>query len=196
MAFTFTAVYQEAEEGGYIGFVEELPGAITQGETLEETRENLQDAIALVLEGNRILAEEALKGQKAIREPILLQPVSGLRIGSVVIRCYEFDRMRAFWQEALHYVPRAAATGGWVILRDPQGRGPNVSLDQAPEKRTGKRSSLHLDLYTDDQAGEVERLIQIGAKRYPWRYRPGDDFVVLEDPDGNLFCVVQVRGDA
>ncbi len=73
MAFTFTAVYQEAEEGGYIGFVEELPNAITQGETLEETRENLQDAIALVLEGNRILAEEALKGQKAIREPILLQ---------------------------------------------------------------------------------------------------------------------------
>jgi predicted RNase H-like HicB family nuclease len=73
MAFTFTAVYQEAEEGGYIGFVEELPGAITQGETLEETRENLQDAIAPVLEGNRILAEEALKGQKAIREPILLQ---------------------------------------------------------------------------------------------------------------------------
>jgi len=73
MAFTFTAVYQEAEEGGYIGFVEELPNAITQGETLEETRENLQDAIALVLEGNRILAEEALKGQKALREPILLQ---------------------------------------------------------------------------------------------------------------------------
>ena len=73
MAFTFTAVYQEAEEGGYIGFVEELPGANTQGETLEETRENLQEAIALVLEGNRILAEEALKGQKAIREPLLLQ---------------------------------------------------------------------------------------------------------------------------
>lgn len=72
MSIIFTAVYQEAEEGGYIGFVEELPGAITQGETLEETRENLQDAIALVLEGNRILAEEALKGQKAIREPILL----------------------------------------------------------------------------------------------------------------------------
>ena len=73
MAFTFTAVYQEAEEGGYIGFVEELPGANTQGETLEETRENLQEAVALVLEGNRILAEEALSGQEAIREPLLLQ---------------------------------------------------------------------------------------------------------------------------
>ena len=73
MAVTFTAVYQKADEGGYIGFVEELPGAITQGETLEETRENLQEAIALVLEGNRILAEEALLSQEAIREPLLLQ---------------------------------------------------------------------------------------------------------------------------
>ncbi len=59
MAYTFTAVYQKAAEGGYIGFVEELPGANTQGETLEEVRENLQEAVALVLEGNRILAEEA-----------------------------------------------------------------------------------------------------------------------------------------
>ena len=72
MAFTFTAVYQKAEEGGYVGFVEELPGAVTQGETLEETRENLQEAAALVLEGNRILAEEALSGQEVIREPFLL----------------------------------------------------------------------------------------------------------------------------
>ena len=73
MAVTFTAVYQKADEGGYIGFVEELPGAITQGKTLEETRKNLQEAFALVLEGNRILAEEALSGQEAIREPLLLQ---------------------------------------------------------------------------------------------------------------------------
>ncbi len=58
MTFTFTAVYQKADESGYIGFVEELPGAITQGETLEETRENLQEAIALVLEDSHILAEE------------------------------------------------------------------------------------------------------------------------------------------
>ena len=72
MAFAFTAVYQKADEGGYIGFVEELPGANTQGETLEEVRENLQDAIALVLEGNRILAEEALFGRDVIREMITL----------------------------------------------------------------------------------------------------------------------------
>jgi catechol 2,3-dioxygenase-like lactoylglutathione lyase family enzyme len=116
-----------------------------------------------------------------------------VKIGSIVIRCYEFDKMLAFWQEALHYIPREPAQGGWVVLRDPEGRGPNLSLDKTPERRTGKRSRLHLDLYTTDQEEEVERLVKIGAARYPWRYRPDDDFVVLEDPDGNLFCVVQVR---
>jgi hypothetical protein len=50
---------------------------------------------------------------------------------------------------------------------------------------------LHLDLYTNNRDAEVERLIKIGATRYPWRYKTHDDFVVLEDPDGNLFCVVQ-----
>lgn len=114
-----------------------------------------------------------------------------MKIGSIVIRCCEFDRMLEFWQQALHYVPREPAQGGWVVLRDPEGLGPNISLDKYPEKRTGKRSRLHLDLYTDDQEREVERLVQLGATRYPWRYRPGQDFVVLEDPDGNLFCVVQ-----
>jgi catechol 2,3-dioxygenase-like lactoylglutathione lyase family enzyme len=119
----------------------------------------------------------------------------GVRIGSIVIRCYEFDRMLAFWQEALHYVPREPPEDGWVVLRDPKGRGPNISLDRVPERRTGKRSRLHLDLYTGDQKAEVERLVRIGATRYPWRYKPGDDFVVLEDPDGNLFCVVHKEGE-
>ncbi len=114
-----------------------------------------------------------------------------MKIGSIVIACYEFDKMLAFWQEALHYAPREPAKGGWVVLRDPAGRGPNVSLNQVPKKRSG-RSRLHLDLYTDDQEAEVERLTKIGAARYPWRYPPDADYVVLEDPDGNLFCVVQL----
>ena len=87
--------------------------------------------------------------------------------------------------------PEMPAKGGWVVLRDPEGRGPNLSLDQHPEKRSGKRGRLHLDLYTKNRDAEVERLVKLGATRYPWRYKPSDDFVVLEDPDGNLFCVVQ-----
>ncbi len=119
-----------------------------------------------------------------------------MKIGSIVIRCYEFDKMLAFWQEALHYVPRRPTEGSWVILRDPEGRGPNVSLQRVPDKRSGKRSRFHFDLYTRNQEGEVERLVKLGATRYPWRYKPGHDFIVLEDPDGNLFCVVQAPGEA
>lgn len=116
-----------------------------------------------------------------------------VKIGSIVVRCCEFDEMLHFWQEALGYVPREAPTSSWVVLRDPAGRGPNLSLERVQEKRSGKRSRLHLDLYTSDREAEVDRLIKIGATRYPWRYRPGSDFVVLEDPDGNLFCVVQKK---
>lgn len=118
-----------------------------------------------------------------------------MKIGSIVIRCYEFDKMLAFWQEALHYVPKRPPEHGWVILSDPQGVGPSISLEQVPEKRSGKRSRLHLDLYTEDQEGEVERLVKAGAARYPWRYEPDADYVVLRDPDDNLFCVVQVPPD-
>ncbi len=67
----FTAVYQKVPEG-YIAFVEELPGANTQGATLDEARENLQEAVMMVLEANRALAEEELKGQDVLREPIRL----------------------------------------------------------------------------------------------------------------------------
>jgi hypothetical protein len=113
-----------------------------------------------------------------------------MKIGSIVIDCNEFDKMLAFWQEALHYVPRNPANGGWVVLRDPDGRSPNISLNQVHEKRRG-RNRLHPDLYTDNRDDEVKRLLKIGAKRHPQAYDPDDDFRVLEDPDGNLFCVVQ-----
>jgi catechol 2,3-dioxygenase-like lactoylglutathione lyase family enzyme len=117
-------------------------------------------------------------------------------VGSIVIRCFEYDRMFVFWQAALGYeVEHTDPNGGFVILRDPNRLGPNISLDHSPARRSGKRSWIHLDLYTTEQGREVERLLALGATRYPWRYGPGADYVVLEDPDGNLFCVVEVAGD-
>jgi predicted RNase H-like HicB family nuclease len=71
MQFNLTAIFQKVPEG-YIAFVEELPGANTQGSTLDEARANLREAIELVLEANRLLAEETLRGQDVIREPLLL----------------------------------------------------------------------------------------------------------------------------
>ena len=66
-----TAIYMQVPEG-YIAFVEELPGANTQDDTLEEARENLREAVALVLEANRELAEKSLAGRQVTREPFEL----------------------------------------------------------------------------------------------------------------------------
>lgn len=72
MELKLTAVYQKVTEG-YIAFVEELPGANTQGATLEEARENLREAIELVLEANRTLAEEEMTDTDLIRETLMLR---------------------------------------------------------------------------------------------------------------------------
>jgi len=68
---SLTAVFMKVPEG-YIAFVEELPGANTQGDTLEEARENLVEAVELVLEANRELAERSLLGRTVTREPFML----------------------------------------------------------------------------------------------------------------------------
>lgn len=69
MSISLTAVYRKVPEG-YIGFVEELPGANTQGATIEETRENLREAIELVLEANRALSKDWGDGEEILRESI------------------------------------------------------------------------------------------------------------------------------
>jgi predicted RNase H-like HicB family nuclease len=70
MQMTLTAVYMKVPEG-YIAFVEELPGANTQGKTLEEARQNLEEAVTMVLDANRELSEQSLKGTDVIREPLI-----------------------------------------------------------------------------------------------------------------------------
>ena len=72
MQLELTAVFKPADEGGYIAFVEELPGANSQGETLEQARTNLREAAELVIEANRALAKEELGGADVIREPLRL----------------------------------------------------------------------------------------------------------------------------
>ena len=71
---TLTAVFEEAEEGGYIGYVAELPGANTQGDTLDEVRENLSEAIQLILAANRDGFEKRLRpNAKVTRERLVLR---------------------------------------------------------------------------------------------------------------------------
>ena len=67
-AMELTAVFRKDDAGGFVAFVEALPGANTQGETLEEARENLREAVALIIESNRFLAEQAIGNAEVIRE--------------------------------------------------------------------------------------------------------------------------------
>jgi Glyoxalase-like domain len=122
------------------------------------------------------------------------RPARGIRVGSIVIRCTRFDEMRLFWQAALDYVPREAPEDGWVVLTDPTGNGPNLSLERVDTPIApgpDELSAIHLDLYTDDQKGDVERLVALGATRFSLNPPDDADFVVLVDPDGYRFCVVQ-----
>ena len=72
MQLELTAVFEAVPEGGYFASVMELPGADTQGDSLDEARENLREAVMLVLEANRVLVEERLAGLKFIEEPLII----------------------------------------------------------------------------------------------------------------------------
>ena len=116
-----------------------------------------------------------------------------ISIGSVVIRVENVERQRAFWTAALDYVPREGDDDDFALLRPRNGIGPNVSLDRwpAPLQIPPK---IHLDLYADDQAAEVRRLVGLGATEVDWPRRPPDaDFIILADPEGNRFCVIDKR---
>lgn len=113
----------------------------------------------------------------------------GLYVGSTVINTTNVEKGIAFWTAALGYdVRHADAT--FAVLTDPRRRWSNVSL-QLTEEAKGDRNRLHLDLYTADQKGDATRLENLGATRVPWEYPPDPDFVVMADPDGNEFCIVQ-----
>jgi catechol 2,3-dioxygenase-like lactoylglutathione lyase family enzyme len=117
--------------------------------------------------------------------------VTGLSIGSVVIRVDDLATQIAFWSAALGYVPRDEPTDDWVVLRSVDGAGPNVSLDRRPSTYH-LPPRIHLDLYTQDQVGEVARLLGLGATLVDWPRPHGADYVTLEDPEGNRFDVVQL----
>ena len=111
-----------------------------------------------------------------------------LRIGTIVLNVKDGGRAAQFWSQALGYAYRDDGHDQDttpVLLPQPPAPAVAVALDE--DDRT------HLDLHTDsarEQRAEVERLISLGATRIDWAYPDGARFVVLSDPDGNLFCVV------
>lgn len=118
-----------------------------------------------------------------------------LRLGTVVIGADDVDRAVTFWSEALGYGPVYFddAENGFTILVPPSGEGTRVAVQEA-ETPVQTHPRVHLDLIVDDaaeQRTEVDRLVRLGATRVDWDSYPADaDFVVLADPEGNRFCVV------
>ena len=106
------------------------------------------------------------------------------------------ERAVEFWSGALGYTLREDGFGGWAkVLMPPDGNGLPIAvqLSQTPPQ---DHPRIHFDLHVADaaeQEAEVERLLSLGARRVDWDSYPDDpDFVVLEDPDGNRFCVVDL----
>lgn len=113
-----------------------------------------------------------------------------LQIGSIVWGVRDVPRAIRFWCAALEYRPLREPSDDWAILVPQEGSGVQLAITQvSPEAENHQRH--HLDLYAKDQAAEVERLLGLGARRVDWRYPENADYIVLADPDGNKFCVVQ-----
>lgn len=104
-----------------------------------------------------------------------------IRIGAIVLNVSDTRQSAAFWSQALGY--EADANPDFLVPND--AAAPRLHLDN--EDRT------HLDLWAaneEEQLAEVERLLELGATRVDWDYPEDADFVVLADPDDNLFCVI------
>ena len=107
----------------------------------------------------------------------------------------DVDRAVSFWSAVLGYEPVhfPESENGFTILVPPSGEGTRVALQRA-DTPAQEHPRVHLDLIVDDateQAAEVTRLVSLGATRVSWDSYPSDpDFVVLADPEGNRFCVV------
>ncbi|GAA1891258.1 VOC family protein [Streptantibioticus ferralitis] len=116
-----------------------------------------------------------------------------MRVGSVVLGVSDVSRAASFWMAALGYVPREETEDDWVVLVPSEGAGVPLALGLS-ETPLQEHPRSHLDLYVRDaaeQTAEVERLVSLGAERVDWDLYPDDpDFVVLADPEGNRFCVI------
>ncbi|MDL9980798.1 VOC family protein [Microbacterium sp. ASV49] len=115
-------------------------------------------------------------------------------VGSIVIRVDDLEVQTRFWTAALDYVVREPAEDDFVLLRPRDAAAPCVSLDAVPSERV-LPPRIHLDLYAQDQQAEVRRLLALGARKVDWDRQPADaDYVIMEDPEGNRFCVVDADG--
>jgi catechol 2,3-dioxygenase-like lactoylglutathione lyase family enzyme len=117
--------------------------------------------------------------------------VGDLRLATVVVNVRDMRRAVSFWTALLGYERREADWDDeFMMLVDPRGQHPPVSL-QVAESIPTDPAPIHLDLYTSEQQNHLQRAVELGATRVvDWPYPPDADFVVLRDPDGNEFCII------
>jgi len=123
-----------------------------------------------------------------------------LSFGVVVLGVTDVQRAAEFWSAALGYELREDGFGGWAtVLVPPGGTGTAIALQGGSQTPPQDYPRLHLDLHVADaaeQESEAARLVSLGAERVDWdRYPDDPDFVVLADPDGNRFCIVDLSHD-
>jgi catechol 2,3-dioxygenase-like lactoylglutathione lyase family enzyme len=118
-----------------------------------------------------------------------------LTFGVVALGVTDVQRAAAFWSAALDYTLREDGFGGWAkVLVPPDGVGTAIAL-QLSQTQPQVRPRMHFDLHVADvgeQEAEAARLVSLGARRVHWEYPQDPDFVVLEDPEGNRFCIVDL----
>jgi catechol 2,3-dioxygenase-like lactoylglutathione lyase family enzyme len=119
-----------------------------------------------------------------------------LKVGVLALGVTDVSRATEFWCQALGYEVRSDGFGGWsTVLVPPVGSDLKIAL-QLSGSVCEDHPRLHLDLHVSDaaeQRAEAERLVALGAERVDWdRYPDDPDFVVLADPDGNRFCIVDL----
>jgi predicted enzyme related to lactoylglutathione lyase len=108
----------------------------------------------------------------------------------LVLDCAEPERLAVFWSGALGYV-NVGAAGSYVALMPPAGaNAPKLLLQRVPEPKTSK-NRMHLDIEIPDVEAEAQRLIGLGARRVRAGlcHEHGTTWVLMEDPEGNEFCV-------
>ncbi len=105
----------------------------------------------------------------------------------ITVDCAEPQRLAEFWTAALG-VPVTADYGEFVMLESPAPGAPRLGLQRVPEPRSGK-NRVHLDFRADDREAEVRRLVELGAVELGRHSAPGLEWTVMEDPEGNVFCV-------
>ena len=112
-----------------------------------------------------------------------------LRWQNIVVDCHDPERVAGFWSQALDLPLHGPHDGEWWL--EPGGDLPDILFLEVPEAKSVK-NRVHLDLRPDDQAAEVERLLALGARHVDIGQRDVS-WVVLADPEGNEFCVLQPR---